>query len=85
MLTYGGRQTCQYPVDLYPSPLKTLFTWVAPFALCMHLPVSYLLGKPLFRATIALVAASPLTGFAFFGIMTQVWRLGVRHYRSTGS
>lgn len=85
VLTYGGRQTCQYPVDLYPGPLKTLFTWVAPFALCMHLPVSYLLGKPLFPVSPALVAASPLTGFAFFGLMTQAWRLGVRHYRSTGS
>ena len=86
VLTYGGRQTCQYPVDVYPRPLRLLFTWVAPFALCMHLPVSVILDKPLMAVPIWQVYAAPLAGFAFFAGMALVWRrAGVTHYRSTGS
>lgn len=85
VVTYGGRTACQYPIDIYPGPLRTLFTWVAPFGLCMHLPVSVLLGKPLMAVPLWAAYAAPLTGAAFFLIMTGVWHIGVKHYRSTGS
>ena len=85
VLTYGGRATCQYPSDLYPRPLRILFTWVAPFALSMHLPISYVLGKPLFHVPTALVWLAPLAGPLFFLMMTRLWYVGVRHYRSTGT
>ena len=85
VLTYGGRATCQYPSDLYPRPLRILFTWVAPFALSMHLPISYVLGKPLFHVPTALVWLAPLAGPLFFLMMTRGWYVGVRHYRSTGT
>lgn len=85
VLTYGGRATCQYPSDLYPRPLRILFTWVAPFALSMHLPISYVLGNPLFHVPTALVWLAPLAGPLFFLLMTRVWYVGVRHYRSTGT
>lgn len=86
VLTYGGRQACQYPVDIYPRPLRLLFTWVAPFALCMHLPVSVILDKPLMAVPVWQVYAAPLAGFVFFAAMALVWRrVGVTHYRSTGS
>lgn len=85
VLTYGGRQTCQYPVDIYPKPLRLLFTWVAPFALCMHLPISYVLGKPIFQVPTLLIWLAPLAGPLFFLLMTRIWYIGVRHYRSTGT
>lgn len=85
VITYGGRTACQYPVDIYPSFLRTLFMYVAPFGLCMHLPVSVLLDKPLLDCPVWAAYLAPLTGAAFFLIMTLVWRVGVRHYRSTGS
>ena len=85
VLTYGGRATCQYPVDVYPRPLRILFTWVAPFALSMHLPISHVLGKPLFDVPMALVWLAPLAGPLFFLLMTRVWYIGVKHYRSTGT
>lgn len=85
VLTYGGRTACEYPMDVYPRPLRLLFTWVAPFALCMHLPVSYMLGKPLMDVPMALVWLAPLTGVAFFLLMARVWYLGAKHYRSTGT
>ena len=45
VLTYGGRSACQYPVDVYPGVLRVLFTYLAPFAMCMHWPVSWVIGE----------------------------------------
>lgn len=84
-LTYGGRTTCQYPIDIYPEPLRLLFTFVAPIALCMHLPVSVVLERPIFDVPVWCAYAAPWAGVVFFLIMTRLWALGVRRYCSTGS
>ncbi len=86
VLTYGGRTACQYPVDIYPGWLRRLFTWVAPFALCMHWPVALALGHPMNDLPAVAVALMPLSGVVAFLVMMGVWyRFGVRHYRSTGT
>ena len=85
VLTYGGRSTCQYPVDIYPKPLQLLFLYVAPIALCMHLPVSVILERPMFDIPGWLAYITPLSGLLFFLLMTRCWYFGVRRYRSTGS
>ena len=85
ILTYGGRSTCQYPIDIYPRGLQLLFTLVAPFALTTHLPASYILDKPLWGAGAGWSLLAPLSGFAFLGLMTFVFYRGLRRYRSTGS
>ena len=85
VLTYGGRSTCQYPIDIYPKPLRLLFLYVAPIALCMHLPVSFILDKPLFAVPVWCSYLAPLSGLLFFLFMARVWYFGVRRYRSTGS
>ncbi len=85
VLTYGGRTACQYPVDIYPDWLRRLFTWVAPFALCMHWPVSAVMGQPMADIPLWAMFLLPVTGLAFFLLMTRVWYGGMKHYRSTGS
>lgn len=85
VLTYGGRSTCQYPVDVFPRPLELLFTYLAPFALCMHWPVSHLLGQPMIPLAPAWYYLTPLAGGLFFALMTLLWYWGARRYRSTGS
>lgn len=85
VLTYGGRSTCQYPIDIYPSWLQLLFSVVAPFALTTHVPAAYILGKPLWNTGLAAAFIAPLSGFAFLGLMILVFYRGLRHYRSTGS
>lgn len=84
-LTYGGRSACQYPIDIYPEPLKILFTAVAPFALTIHLPVSYILGKNLFGWPDVVAFLCPLAGGAFFLVMYVLLQFALRYYRSTGS
>lgn len=85
VLTYGGRSTCQYPVDVFPRPLEWLFTYVAPFALCMHWPVSWVLGRPMMEIPAGWFYVTPLAGAVFFALMTRVWYWGVKRYRSTGT
>ena len=85
ILTYGGRTACQYPVDVYPNVLRFLFTYLAPFAMCMHWPVSYVLGAPMVTLPAWAYFLTPLAGAAFFAVMVRVWYAGVRRYRSTGT
>ena len=85
ILTYGGRSACQYPVDVYPGVLRFLFTYLAPFAMCMHWPVSYVLGSPMVQLPVWAYFLTPLAGAAFFAVMLKVWYIGVKHYRSTGT
>jgi len=85
VLTYGGRSTCEYPVDIYPKPLRMLFTYIAPFALCLHWPVSWILGKPMVSLPDWGFFLTPLAGAVFFMIIARIWYIGVKHYRSTGT
>ena len=84
-LTYGGRSACQYPVDAFPRPLRTLFTVIAPFALVMHVPGSQILGKPIFGWPDWTAYLSPLAGPLLFLLMMLVFGKAMRHYRSAGS
>ena len=85
ILTYGGRTACQYPVDVYPGVLRFLFTYLAPFAMCMHWPVSYVLAAPMVNLPVWGYFLTPLAGAVFFALMVRIWYVGVRHYRSTGT
>ena len=84
-LTYGGRSACEYPSDIYPRPLRVLFTVIAPFALVMHVPASTILGKPLFGWPMWTAFVTPLAGLLMFGIMYLLFRKAMKFYRSTGS
>lgn len=85
VLTYGGRSCCQYPVDIYPKPLRLLFTYLAPIAMCMHWPVSWVLGQPMVEMQTGWYFVTPLAGAVFFALMARVWYAGVKRYRSTGT
>ena len=85
VLTYGGRATCEYPVDIYPKGFRWLFIAVAPYALTTHLPAAYILDKSLMGMPPWLAFISPLAGLIFLAIMLTVWRRGIRRYTSTGS
>ena len=85
-LTYGGRQTCQYPIDIYPEWLRNLFTMVVPLTLCLQFPICRILKQPLAGVMPGnWVWLTPLAGAVFFFAMMLLWRAGLKHYRSTGS
>lgn len=84
-LTYGGRSACEYPVDIYPRPLRILFSIVAPFAMVMHVPCSWIMDRPLYGWPVWTAFVCPLSGALVLGIMVLVFYRAIRHYRSTGS
>lgn len=84
-LTYGGRSACEYPVDVFPKPIQLIFSILAPFSLTLHVPVAYLLDKPLFGWPEWTAFVCPLAGACLFGVMRLIFGRALRHYRSTGS
>lgn len=84
--TYGGVFSAQYPVTIYPGWLRRLLTAVIPLAAVNYFPAMALLGKPdPLGSSFLFQCLSPLLGITFLLIALQIWRLGVRHYCSTGS
>lgn len=85
-MTYGGVETAQYPLAIYRDWFRRFFTWVVPLAGVSYLPALALLGRadPLGSSPIVQWLA-PGIGFLFLAVALQAWRIGVRHYRSTGS
>ncbi len=84
-ITYGGRSACEYPVTIYPRPLRVLFTALAPFALVLQAPAAYILDKPLFGWPSWTAFVCPLSGAAAFAVIYALFRRAMRYYRSTGS
>lgn len=84
--TYGGVTMSQYPLPIYRPWFRALFTYVIPLACVNYFPAVAILGRPepLGAPPIAGWLA-PLAGPVFLALSLQVWRFGVRHYRSTGS
>ncbi|QHW35332.1 hypothetical protein GZH47_27865 [Paenibacillus rhizovicinus] len=83
IFTDGGREMTQYPLSIYGKWVKRFFTFVIPFGSVNYLPLLYILGRE--GADQPLYALTPLVGFLFIVPCLLVWRIGVRHYRSTGS
>ncbi len=77
ILTYGGVQTAQYPLDIYEDWFRKVFTFIVPLACVSYFPVVALMGKPdplgtsfLFQVT------SPLLGFVFLGLSLGFFQFG---------
>ncbi|MCR8630311.1 ABC transporter permease [Paenibacillus radicis (ex Xue et al. 2023)] len=83
IFTDGGREMTQYPLNIYHKWVSRFFTFVIPFGCVNYLPLLYILGRDGERH--ALYAFIPLAGVIFLVPCLYVWKIGVAHYRSTGS
>lgn len=84
--TYGGVTMSQYPQAIYRDWFRALFTYVFPVGCVVYLPGLVILGREDALGAPPLVGwLAPLAGPVFLALCLQVWRIGVRHYRSTGS
>ncbi len=85
-LTYGGVEAAQYPLDVYTRWLRDFLTFVVPLGCVAYFPVAAVLGRgSRTGAPEWLLPLTPVFGFLFLLVSLGVWRLGVRHYTSTGS
>jgi ABC-2 type transport system permease protein len=83
IFTDGGRELAQYPLDIYKKGVMRFFTFFVPLALVNYYPFLYLIDRnpyPDYFGTIA-----PLGTLLFLGVSYGLWRIGVKHYQSTGS
>lgn len=85
-MTYGGVQTAQYPLTIYRTWFRKFFTYVVPLACVNYLPAVAILERsdPL-GFPVVLQWVAPLICIIFLVVALQIWKIGVKHYRSTGS
>ena len=81
-LTYGGVETAQYPMSIYRRMFRRFFTFIVPLACVTYFPLRDAID-PSHLSLIGILA--PVTGPLFFGLSMGFWKLGIRHYTSTGS
>lgn len=80
IFTDGAREYGKYPVSIYGKRMLQICTFVVPYALIQYYPLLYLLdrGKPYY-------ALLPLAACLFMIPCLVLWKVGVRHYVSSGS
>jgi ABC-2 type transport system permease protein len=81
IFTDGGRQFGAYPFSIYGDGILRFCTFVVPLALCQYYPLLYLTG----RVDTFGYALLPLLSAIFLIPCLLLWRLGIHHYKSTGS
>ena len=86
ILTYGGAEAAQYPLDIYAGWFRKLLTFVVPVACISYYPLTVALGRwgGDSAAPEWLAALSPLAGFVFLALSLRVWTFGVSRYTSAG-
>ena len=85
-VTYGGGFLAQYPLGVYGSVLRRVLAFGVPVAFANYFPAVYVLGRTdRLGAPAWSHVASPFVGVAVALVASAVWRVAVRHYRSTGS
>ena len=81
ILAEGGKKVAQYPIDIYAKWFRMFFTFIVPFGLVNYYPVLYLFGK----VDNWYYGLFPLFTIVFLIPCLLIWRMGVKHYESTGS
>lgn len=85
IFTDGGREMAQYPINIYQKGIARFFTFVIPFGCSNYYPLLYILERTHEGTGDWIYMLAPLWGFVFLVPCLLIWRIGVRHYRSTGS
>lgn len=86
--TYGGRYASQQPASIFPPYLVGVFVVAVPVAFVGYVPTLALLGLSA-PATIGwldprLAWATPAIAGMVWLVVSELWRLGVRHYQGGG-
>jgi ABC-2 type transport system permease protein len=84
-VTYGGTETAQYPLSIYPRWFRAIFTFLVPLACVTFFPAQVLLSRAASGWGAVPLWLAPAVGILFLAVSLRVWELGVRRYHSTGS
>lgn len=81
VFTDGAREFGKYPIGIYGKKMLLFTTFIVPYALTQYYPLLYILEK---RSSVMYMLL-PLAACCFFIPALLLWKLGVRHYKSSGS
>lgn len=81
IFTDGGKEFGKYPFSIYGDGVLKFLTYVIPLALFQYYPFLYLIGK----SDNTYYMFLPLAGILFIVPCILFWKIGVKHYKSTGS
>jgi len=86
IFTYGGSEMISYPMHIYQRWMRQFFTYIIPAIFLNYYPALYILNKtdPLNLPPIA-AFLSPVVGIGTLFLAFQFWKIGIRHYQSTGT
>lgn len=85
-VTYGGREAATYPMTVYEGVFRRLFAFGLGFGFVAYYPALSLLGRDDPLGLPGWVGyLSPAVALPAAGAAVLCWRVGIRHYRSTGS
>jgi ABC-2 type transport system permease protein len=81
IFTDGAREYGKYPISIYGKRVMQICTFLVPFTLVQYYPLLYLLDwteNPCYMFL-------PLLAGVFLIPCYLLWKVGIRHYKSTGS
>lgn len=81
VFTDGAREHGKYPLEIYGKRVLQFCTYIIPFSLTQYYPLLYLFGRRESVTNVFLPVLSLLFMIPCYGI----WRIGLKHYKSTGS
>lgn len=73
----------KYPITLYDQVIRSIITWILPFAFVSYFPALILLGKATAGSWVAY--CSPIVGVIAVLLATLLWRRGLMQYQSAGN
>ncbi|GAA4653655.1 ABC-2 family transporter protein [Anaerocolumna aminovalerica] len=77
----GAREFGKYPVNIYGKRVLQIATFIVPYTLVQYYPLLYLLEKDAKDWYMFL----PLLAVLFIIPCYLFWKVGIKHYKSTGS
>lgn len=81
IFTDGAREYGKYPIGVYGKTVRTICTFVVPFALFQYYPFLYLIGA----SANCWFCLLPLVSCLFLLPAGLLWNFGLSRYQSTGS
>ena len=81
-LMFRVREYSRYPLTIFSSALRFLFSFILPIGFIAHYPVEYLIRG---NEAGPIVLLTPLVGIGLFGLAYLFWKRGVNSYSGTGS
>ena len=86
ILVTANKEAATFPISIYPLAVRLLLTFILPVAFVTYYPALHLLGKDQFLGMPkSFQFGAPVVAAALLLCCYGLWRVGMRHYHSTGS